>query len=50
MVMLRVGLLIGEVRAMPPSHAGNIATEATLAVARCRCRDMLATVLPRRLG
>jgi hypothetical protein len=46
-VNLRVGLLVGEVRAKPLSHAGDNVTEATLAVARCDCRVMLAMVLPR---
>jgi uncharacterized protein (UPF0548 family) len=32
------------------SHAGDDVVEATLAMVRCRCRVMLATVLPRHLG
>jgi hypothetical protein len=37
-VNLRVGLLVGEVCAKPPSHAGYGTTKTTLVVAQCRCR------------
>jgi hypothetical protein len=33
-----------------PSHAGDGAAEATLAVAQCHHLVMLAMALPRRLG
>jgi hypothetical protein len=47
-VNLRVRLLVGEVRTKPPSHAGDSASKATLAVVRCRCWVMLAMALPRQ--
>jgi hypothetical protein len=49
-VILQVRLLAGEVRAKPPSHASDGATESTLAVARYWCRVMRAMALPRQLG
>jgi hypothetical protein len=40
-VILQVGLLVGEVCIKPPSHASDSAIEPCLC---CRCRIMLATV------
>jgi hypothetical protein len=35
---------------MLPSHSHDDAVETTWPRARCRCRVMLVTMLPRRLG
>jgi hypothetical protein len=49
-VNLRVRLVVREVRAEPPSHAGDSAAEVMLAIVQCQCQLMLVMVLPRQLG